>query len=329
MGWRVRLPADSRHDPGAPATTRSRAVGKRGSRRAFLSLALSGALAACARSADQTPTDPVLAQTAATARAVALRPPTATPVDLLPGVAHPAPTATKAVPPTRPVPTAPPPPTPQPTASPTPGTVFRKDQPLVYAAIGASDTVGVGAPDPTKDGWVPQLFRRLPAGSKLVNLGISGARLADAVQKELPRAIEAKPDLATVWNVVNDLNANVDLAAYERDCDRLLGDLAKATPARVLVGNCPDLGRVPAYAKLGIPADALRAEVAKWNAVIARVVDRYPNRVYLVDLYARSTDVDFDGLVSVDDFHPSAKGYGGLADVFWDFATAARLFPPR
>jgi acyl-CoA thioesterase-1 len=311
--------------------TRSQAARKWGSRRAFLALAATGALGACARasSSDQAPSDPILAQTAATARAVALRPPTATPVDVLPGVAHPAPTATSALPPTRPVPTAQPSPIPPPTASPTPGAVFRKDQPLIYVAIGASDTVGVGAPDPGADGWVPQLFRRLPAGSKLVNLGISGARLADAVKKELPKALEAKPDLATVWNVVNDLNANVDLAAYERDCDKLLGDLAKATAARVLVGNCPDLGRVPAYAKLGIPADTLRAEVAKWNAVIARVVAKYPNRAYLVDLYARSTDLDFDGLVSVDDFHPSAKGYSRLADVFWDFATAARLFPPR
>jgi acyl-CoA thioesterase-1 len=207
--------------------------------------------------------------------------------------------------------------------------VFRKDRPITYAAIGASDTVGVGAPDPAKDGWVPQLFRRLPNGSKLVNLGISGARLSDAVEKELPRAVEAKPDFVTVWNVVNDLNANVDLAAYERDLDRLLGELTSKTSARIMVGNCPDLTRVPAYAKLGIPPEQLRAEVARWNVAIARAVGKHPNRVYLVDLYARSGELDFDpGLVSLDDFHPSARGYARLAEVFWEFAVTFRLFPP-
>jgi lysophospholipase L1-like esterase len=197
---------------------------------------------------------------------------------------------------------------------------------LVYAAIGASDTVGVGAPNPDRDGWVPLLHRRLPPGSKLINLGISGAKLHDAVEKELPKALETKPDFATVWNVVNDLNANVDIGAYERDLDKLVGDLTSKTPARVLVGNCPDLTRVPVYAKLGIPADQLRPEVTRWNAVLARVVGKYPNRAYLVDLYARSGEIDFDaGMVSVDDFHPSAKGYARLAEIFWEFAVSARL----
>ncbi|HEY3111618.1 MAG TPA: GDSL-type esterase/lipase family protein, partial [Chloroflexota bacterium] len=112
---------------------------------------------------------------------------------------------------------------------------FPKSRPITYVAIGASDTVGVGAPNPATDGWVPRLHKRLPAGSKLVNLGISGARLSQAVEKELPRAVEARPDLVTVWNVVNDLNANVDPAAYERDLDRLLGELVARTPARIAI----------------------------------------------------------------------------------------------
>src|SRR5688500_18339495 len=186
----------------------------------------------------------------------------------------PSPTATaRPAPPPTPPPTPPPQPTPAP-PSPTPPIAFAKEKPITYAAIGASDTVGVGAPTPSRDGWVPLLHRRLPAGSKLVNLGVSGARLADAVKGQLPKALDAKPELVTVWNVVNDLNANVDLALYERDLDRLVRDLTTRTPARVLVANCPDLGRVPAYTKLGIPPDELRREVARWNQVIARVAQK-------------------------------------------------------
>jgi acyl-CoA thioesterase-1 len=211
-------------------------------------------------------------------------------------------------------------------ASPTPAIAFPSSRPITYAAIGASDTVGVGAPNPATDGWVPRLHRRLPPGSRLVNLGISGARLRDAVQKELPKAIEAKPDLVTIWNVVNDLNANVDLASYERDLDKLLGDLIAKTPARLAVGNCPDLARVPAYIRAGIPADALRQEVGRWNGLIGQAVARHAGRAVLVDLYARSTEVDVDpSLVAGDDFHPSAQGYAQIAEVYWDFLVANRL----
>jgi acyl-CoA thioesterase-1 len=238
----------------------------------------------------------------------------------------PSPTATaRPAPLPTPLPTQPPQPTPAP-PSPTPPIAFAKEKPITYVAIGASDTVGVGAPTPSRDGWVPLLHRRLPAGSKLVNLGVSGARLADAVQGQLPKALEAKPELVTVWNVVNDLNANVDLSLYERDLDRLVRDLTSRTPARVLVGNCPDLGRVPAYTKLGIPPEELRREVARWNQVIARVAQKYPAGAYVVDLYARSAEVEIDEtMVAGDDFHPSAKGYSRLAAVFWEFMVANRL----
>ena len=201
--------------------------------------------------------------------------------------------------------------------------LIRKGRPISYVAIGASDTVGVGSPNPEKDGWVSRIHQKLAPGSRIVNLGISGARLSELLNRQLTKAIDAKPDLVTVWSVVNDLNANVDLAAYERDLLRLIGEMTSKTMARVVVGNAPDLALIPAYRKLGIPTGALRAETMKWNSVIARVVARYPARAFLVDLYARSSEIDIDPtLVAGDDFHPSTKGYAKLADVFWEFMVA-------
>src|SRR5689334_8541902 len=49
--------------------------------------------------------------------------------------------------------------------------------PLVYAAIGASDTVGVGAADPAREGWVPRLAGMLGPKVQLHNLGVSGTVL--------------------------------------------------------------------------------------------------------------------------------------------------------
>ncbi|HEV8634003.1 MAG TPA: SGNH/GDSL hydrolase family protein [Chloroflexota bacterium] len=275
-----------------------------------------------------TTTEDLVAQTAAKARAAA-RPggdaATATPAPRPADAAPTRPPAT-ATPTPRPAPS---PPKPVATPSPTGQIAFPKGKPITYVAIGASDTVGVGAANPARDGWVPQLHRRLPPGSRLVNLGVSGTKLSEAVQLQLPKAIEARPDLVTVWNVVNDLNANVDMAAYERDLDRLLRELTNKTGARVLVGNVPDLAGVPAYTKLGIPPDELRKEAARWNQVIARTAQKYPGRVYVVDLYARSAEIEIDQtLVAGDDFHPSAGGYARLADVFWEHMVASRLVAP-
>src|SRR5687768_6443698 len=46
--------------------------------------------------------------------------------------------------------------------------------PLTYVAIGASDALGFGLRNPAQDGWVPLLAGRLPAGTRLVNLGVPG-----------------------------------------------------------------------------------------------------------------------------------------------------------
>src|SRR5581483_6567108 len=53
--------------------------------------------------------------------------------------------------------------------------------PITYVALGASDAVGVGSTQPGSQGYVPLLATRLPKGSRLVNLGISGIHLHSAL----------------------------------------------------------------------------------------------------------------------------------------------------
>src|SRR5579885_2721200 len=112
---------------------------------------------------------------------------------------------------------------------------------VVYVAIGASDAVGVGATDPNKTAYVPLLISRLPAGSAALNLGISGAKVHDALADELPQAIADQPTLITVWMVGNDFRSCTPLAQYQADLDKLLGQLESRTKARVFVANAPDM----------------------------------------------------------------------------------------
>jgi lysophospholipase L1-like esterase len=185
-------------------------------------------------------------------------------------------------------------------------------RPLTYVAIGASDSVGVGARDPDTEGWVPRLATRLGRNTRVVNLGVSGSLLAQALDEQLGPALDAQPDIVTVWLAVNDLNARVPLEQYAADLDRLLGALG-SSGARVLIGNVPDLARLAVFA--GRDPNRLRAEVNRWNQVIATSAERHGARV--VDLYSRWNELaEHPEYVAADGFHPSSEGYARLADVF-------------
>jgi len=72
-----------------------------------------------------------------------------------------------------------------PTATPSPGTAaFR------YVAIGASDTVGVGASDPHTGSWPARIAARLPAGTEYLNLGVSGSVASQAARDTVDAALK-------------------------------------------------------------------------------------------------------------------------------------------
>lgn len=185
-------------------------------------------------------------------------------------------------------------------------------RPMTYVAIGASDAVGIGASSPETEGWVPRLAAMLGPNVRVVNLGVSGSTLGQALDEQAGPALDAQPEVVTVWLAVNDLNARVPLDTYAAQLDTLLGQL-DATHARVLVGNVPDLSPLAAYR--GVDPAPLRAEVDRWNAVIADATARHGDT--LVDLYSHWQDVaQHPEYVAADGFHPSSDGYRALADVF-------------
>lgn len=202
-------------------------------------------------------------------------------------------------------------------------------RPTVYVALGASDSVGVGARDPEIEGWVPRVHASMQSETRLVNLGVSGSELSEALDQQLPVALAAGPDVVTVWLAVNDLKNGVPLASYEHDLDRLLRELTR-TGATVLVGNVPDLASLPisdmrlrAYGAPG--RGALRAEIVRWNATIARVAERHGATV--VDIHTEWRELQaHPEYLSGDGFHPSTEGYARLAQL-WGTALASTSRP--
>jgi lysophospholipase L1-like esterase len=202
----------------------------------------------------------------------------------------------------------------QPTQPTQPAGVFSR--PVTYVALGASDAVGVGSDSPGSQGYVPLIADHLSKGSHLLNLGVSGIRLHEALSEELPLAISSSPDLVTIWLVVNDFVGGVSYQDYLQDLDTLLSQLHTRTHARIVMADIPDLTRLPAFANQTSAQRAqMLAAIKQWNKGIAQKATQYG--VTLLDLFSHGAELtSHPEYISGDGFHPSAAGYVQLADLF-------------
>lgn len=216
-----------------------------------------------------------------------------------------------------------------------------RQSPITYVAVGASETVGVGATHPSTEAW-PEVLRRdaLPPDTTFVNVGVSGSTVAQALTQQLPRAFDVEPDLVTVWLNVNDALRFVPISDYERDLATLVGGLRRGGAAQVLLANTPPLEDLPVVrACLPDPPPGVRcllpvrlpgpepviAYVRQFNEVIGRVASQ--EGAVLVDLHAAAVadrQRRLDRYLASDGFHPSTEGHAAVAAVF---AAALRSTP--
>jgi acyl-CoA thioesterase I len=189
--------------------------------------------------------------------------------------------------------------------------------PVTYVALGASDAVGVGSNFPGSQGYVPLVAAHLPKGSHLINLGISGIHLHEALSEELPLALTTSPNLVTIWLVANDFVGGVTFDDYMQDLNMLLQQLHTSTHSRIVMADLPDLTRLPAFAN-ETPTQKLHMlnAIQQWNTGIAQLAHRYG--VVLVDLFSQGSRLTaHPEYISIDGFHPSPSGYVQLASDFW------------
>lgn len=204
----------------------------------------------------------------------------------------------------------------------------------VYAAVGASETAGWGAGNVTTEAWPRVLLDTALPDFRLLNLGLPGATVEDAIARELPRLRSAEPDIVTVWLNANDILQGVTPREYEAGLDRLLAGIERTKPDQVLVANTPPLDSLPAYRAcrpdppedgpfcfLGNslpPRQAMRALVDRYNQIIEKVVKR--QGATLVDLFSGAFEARREGsdenLVSRDGLHPSTEGHRAIAETF-------------
>ncbi|UOE44134.1 SGNH/GDSL hydrolase family protein [Agromyces larvae] len=175
---------------------------------------------------------------------------------------------------------------------------------LLYVAIGDSAAQGIGASRPGHS-YVGFIARGIAEASgrpvRAVNLGISGATVRMAIEKELPLLDPLEPDVLTVSIGANDI-AEFDPQRFDRDIRELISRL----PAHAIVADLPSFYFLAAQRKVRLANRMLRAAAAERGLEV-------------VPLHART---DRQGLWGVttqfagDLFHPNDRGYRVWAAAF-------------
>ena len=187
-------------------------------------------------------------------------------------------------------------------------------QQVVYAALGASDAVGIGA-FPLDQGYVYQIRDGLQQRGQVVelhNFGVSGKRIDYIEETEVPPALAVQPNVVTIWAGPNDVIHGTDAAAFESALGRVFAQLRQRTTATVVMANLPDLRLLPRFIIAPDP-NVTAARITAYNAAIMRQTAIY--NIPLVDLYAGNYAANWD-YISLDGFHPSNAGHAKLAELY-------------
>ncbi|MFB2581731.1 SGNH/GDSL hydrolase family protein [Herbiconiux sp. P15] len=175
---------------------------------------------------------------------------------------------------------------------------------LLYVAVGDSAAQGIGASRPAH-GYVGFVAKHLRERSgrtvRVVNLGISGARLREAIEKELPRLAKLEPDVLTVSIGANDM-ADFDPQRFETE----IATVFDALPGHAIVADLPSFYFLPAERKV-LEANRILREAAAASGLRVVPLHQLTKRQ---GLWGVSTQ--FAG----DLFHPNDRGYRVWASAF-------------
>jgi lysophospholipase L1-like esterase len=186
-----------------------------------------------------------------------------------------------------------------------------------FTALGDSITLGLGDPVTAGTaagwrGWAVFLAEGLPGG-QLHNLAATGAQAADVERTQLPRALELRPDVASVVVGINDtLRRGFDPVRVHAALAHVIGSLS-AAGAVVLTMRLPDPGKM-----LGVPAALARPLARRINELNA-IMDQLAVQFGTLHFDAAADSQVYDRCMwSVDRLHPSERGHRHIACRFHD-----------
>jgi len=182
------------------------------------------------------------------------------------------------------------------------------------AAFGDSAMAGVGVHH-VDDSLPVQLAQRVADATQrpvhVVGYALAGARTLDVLTHQLP-GVRRRPDVSVLVVGTNDVTGVTPPARLARSSRALL-DALESLGAPVVMSNLPEFRamRLVPHPLL----EAILSYAAVVGAVQGHAVAKRP-LVRLVDVRAAVGPEYFndEGTMSADFFHPSADGYGQIAD---------------
>jgi lysophospholipase L1-like esterase len=194
------------------------------------------------------------------------------------------------------------------------GGALISDTAVEMAAFGDSAMAGIGV-HRVEDSLPAQLAQRVADLTgrpvHVVGYARSGARTIDVLTRQVPR-VRREPDVSVLLVGTNDVISITTPATLTRSSRALLDAL-------VLLGAPVVMSSLPKFRAMRLLPHPLMEAVLGYGAVVGAVqrhaAARRP-RVRLVDVVGAvgSEFVNDEGLMSADSFHPSAAGYGRIAD---------------
>ena len=190
---------------------------------------------------------------------------------------------------------------------------FASAPPTVRTIVALGDSFSGGTPAlAPAEPWPDLIARALGPGVRLLNLATEGATSRDVEERQLPIALRARPDLASLVCGANDVLESVrpDVDAYAVRLQRILERLRDASPAVALV-----MATYPPLSHLLPLRPRTRARVERgmyeFNAAAREVARRHGA---LLLEWAEHPEGRVDANVGGDGFHPSPAGHRRAAD---------------
>lgn len=173
-------------------------------------------------------------------------------------------------------------------------------------AAGRGCEAGRGVAVPTAE--------RLAARRRVImhNLGRSGARAADVLREQVPRAARLAPDVVLISAGANDAMRGTPLRDLRHELDALLAFLlAQPRPPVVVVVSAPEMGSIPRFQQ------PLRRLIGWRGRLVSRELEAAANRrgahYAPLDRLVGPRFYRDRSLFAPDCIHPSTRGYELLA----------------
>ncbi len=189
-------------------------------------------------------------------------------------------------------------------------------EPLVYVAAGDSTAAGVGASDQSKT-YTYLIANKLSENHlvNFINIGVSGARTKDLLEKQIPLIIAQNPDIITLSIGANDVTHLYSNERVITNIKTILEKLETNTHAQIYVATMPILKDAPL-----MPWPYRKIMEIKSVQINAKLDKLSSDRIHIAPVYdfGWGKFEDLEQAFSSDQFHPSDLGYTNWANAFFE-----------